>query len=335
KQESNMSVDTLCKIWALKQREFEAEIRSLLKKSKRLADQLNTSNNSSNTNIKTVTQDQHKLHELMVHLTEELQRRRDEASAKERLIEWQKSLDRMRAKIRQISKSLGEVSLVDKLEIDKLCDAEEYTQAHYEVLSEELQRCEALRHDNLAVLVEHVWSEILIWYKMTLQHPVLTQCKRDCPSVELLELLEQKVIDLQCFYEKNSEIFQTYAKRVELWTRMGELDELAGEPSRYRNRGGQLLREEKERNYIQNKLPEVEAKLGELVRQYEEQAGQEFTVFNVEIMHQISTDWEEYRMAKAIETQRRKQSIFQCMPPGLFKGSSTTSSMVSLRRGTS
>ncbi|KAH8307458.1 hypothetical protein KR044_012650, partial [Drosophila immigrans] len=330
-RESNMDVASLCEAWKLKQLVFESDISSLLKKSKRVAAHLNSSNNDSNT----LTQDQRKLHELMVHLTEELQRRRDEASAKERLIEWQKSLDRMRAKIRKISQTLGEVGLLDKSEIDKLCDAVEYTQPHYEALSQELQRCEKLRQDNLEILVDHVWTEMLRWYKMTLQHPIITKCQQDCPSVELLELLEQKLIDLQQFYQEQNDIFQLYAKRIELWTRMLELDELASDPSRYRNRGGQLLHEEKERNRIQNKLPVIEAKLGELVRQYEEQSGQQFMVFSVEIMHQITIDWDEYRLNKVIEMQRRKQTMFQSNAPRLIKGSSTASSLISLRKETS
>ncbi|XP_034101875.1 protein regulator of cytokinesis 1-like [Drosophila nasuta] len=322
-----MSVDTLCKIWALKLVTFQADISSLLKKSKRLAEQLNNTTINME-NSQSLTQDKLRLHELMVHLTEELQRHRDEASAKKRLHEWQKSLDRMRAKIRKISHTLGEVGLVDMAAIDKLCDTEDYSQPHYEVLSQELQRCEALRHDNLSILIDRVWSQIYLWFNMTLQHSNMKHCKQDCASVELLELLEQKVIDLQTFYHDHSDIFQLYAKRDELWTRMAELDHLAGEPTRYRNRGGQLLREEKERNYIQGKLPEIEAKLGELVRHFEESEGRQFTVFNVEIMHKITMDWEEYNQTKANEIQRRKQSMFQTTTPRLIRGSSTTSSLV-------
>lgn len=54
-------------------------------------------------------------------------------------------------------------------------------------------------------------------------------------------------------------------QRKVLWDRMAALEAKASEPGRYNNRGGQLLKEERERKTIANKLPKIEAELTELV----------------------------------------------------------------------
>lgn len=50
------------------------------------------------------------------------------------------------------------------------------------------------------------------------------------------------------YYYRN--IFEMVMTRKNLWLKMTELEARATEPGRYHNRGGQLLREEKERKAI-------------------------------------------------------------------------------------
>ncbi|KAM8708608.1 hypothetical protein ACLKA7_015560 [Drosophila subpalustris] len=331
--EDKINVDTLCEMWTLKQRNFEMDIRSLLDKSKRLAKQLSKADESK---IKSLPQQQVKLDELMIHLTEELQRRHDEASAKKRLQEWHKTLDKMRVKIRVISQTLEKVGLTDKKTINKLCDAQDYTQHHYELLSLELQRCEALRRENLSELIDHLWTEINHWSEMTLQYPPVHKYQQECCTEELLELLEKKSADLQRYYERNKYIFELYAKRVKLWTRMEALEEKAKEPNRYHNRGGQLLGEERERNHISIKLPQIEEQLNQMVQDYMEQMNQPFMVYGEEIMARIAADWEEYRAAKDLQSEIRKNSTFDGSLGTQFKGSNSTfNSLNSLRKTSS
>lgn len=61
-------------------------------------------------------------------------------------------------------------------------------------------------------------------------------------------------------------IFQLYEERSKLWDQMIALEAQAADTRRLNNRGGKLLQEEKERKAVAIKLPKIEEKLKELVR---------------------------------------------------------------------
>ncbi|KAL4704112.1 hypothetical protein ACJJTC_001039 [Scirpophaga incertulas] len=99
------------------------------------------------------------------------------------------------------------------------------------------------------------------------------QCTED--TLMRHELYLEKITK---FYDENKQIFDLVVTRKNLWIKMTELEARASEPGRYHNRGGQLLREEKERKELCSNLPKIEAQIRDLVKVYEEQTGQVFTV---------------------------------------------------------
>lgn len=67
-----------------------------------------------------------------------------------------------------------------------------------------------------------------------------------------------------------SKIFKLLEKRQELWERKIKLEDCQGK-DRFKNRGGQLLKEEKERNVVTRNLSKVEEELIDLLIVYETQ----------------------------------------------------------------
>lgn len=59
-------------------------------------------------------------------------------------------------------------------------------------------------------------------------------------------------------------------RREEYWKRKIELEEKESDPNRYKNRGGTLLKEEKERNGLTKKLRDMELELLEIATRFEE-----------------------------------------------------------------
>lgn len=57
-------------------------------------------------------------------------------------------------------------------------------------------------------------------------------------------------------------------KHANLWDKLLGLEERAARPDRFKNRGGQLLQEEKERNALSKQIPIIEQKLKELGENY-------------------------------------------------------------------
>ena len=93
--------------------------------------------------------------------------------------------------------------------------------------------------------------------------------------------------DLKTFYEENVKIFETFEKRCKMWQEKNEMDMRQADPNRYNNRGGKLLEEEKQRKRIEIQLPQVEQKLLDMVKVYEEKFKRSFTVFGEPLQDHI------------------------------------------------
>lgn len=96
------------------------------------------------------------------------------------------------------------------------------------------------------------------------------------------------------------------------------LEAKESEPGRYNNRGGQLLKEEKERKMISNKLPKIEGQLKQLVSNYEETHNRPFKIYGQNIIESIEGDWSERQNEKEKLNSARKKN--QLTPtPNKFK----------------
>lgn len=80
------------------------------------------------------------------------------------------------------------------------------------------------------------------------------------------------------------------------WRRKLELDEKAMDPKRYKNRGGTLLKEEKERNGLTKKLRDMELELLEFARVFEEQNNKPFLSWGRSIPDILERTRKEYEI---------------------------------------
>ncbi|XP_020805500.1 protein regulator of cytokinesis 1 [Drosophila serrata] len=249
---------------------------------------------------------------------ERLRRMHKELS--DQMQEMRERIDDMREKIRVLWERLQET---DEYAMRRVREATEYTQYTYDVLREELQRCQALRRQNLKIFIEQLRVEINKWWDLTLKSPQerkrFSNYYNDWYNEDLLELHELELDDLKSFYENNKEIFDLYESRAELWARMEALEAKASEPNRFNNRGGQLLKEEKERKAITSKLPKIEQQITELVQAYEAKENTPFLVHGDNILERMAADWERHRQAKLLSSARKKApttaSASKIMPP--------------------
>ncbi|EDX02978.2 LOW QUALITY PROTEIN: uncharacterized protein Dyak_GE15366 [Drosophila yakuba] len=232
--------------------------------------------------------------------------------------ELRERIDDMREKIHVLWDRLQET---DEYAMRRVRESTSYTQRTYDVLREELQRCQALRRQNLKTFIEQLRIEIKEMWDLTLksqqERKRFSNYYNDWYNEDLLELHELELDDLKTFYNKNKEIFDLYESRAELWSRMEALEAKASEPNRFNNRGGQLLKEEKERKAITSKLPKIEQQITELVQAYEAQENTPFLVHGEKILDLMAADWERHRQAKQQSSARKKApaSASKIMPP--------------------
>lgn len=88
------------------------------------------------------------------------------------------------------------------------------------------------------------------------------------------------------------------------------LDQKSDDPSRLANRGGALLKEEKERKRLEKAIPKLDNELKQLCDQFEEQADAgygmtKFLVYGRTIHEMIEQDWEQFQEEKRLRKEAK------------------------------
>lgn len=183
------------------------------------------------------------------------------------------------------------------------------TQTAYDKLLEEVKQCEQIKKENIRKFIEKVRQEIEEYWDKCLKSDAermsFPSYAADIFNEDVLELHEYELRVLKKFYEDNEQIFAMIAERNELWNQMESLQSKESDPKRYNNRGGQLLKEEKERKMVAMKLPKIETKLLELVEKFEQENNRNFTMYGIRIQDVIDRDYEAKRQEKLTKSGKK------------------------------
>lgn len=225
---------------------------------------------------------------------------------------FEAQFDRMRYQIEDMWKRLKQlwkyldIPQAHQSKFDRYTDI---TQSTYDKLYFEVQRCEQIKRENIRVFIEKVRVEIEEYWDKCLK----SQAERmRFPSYtintfneDVLELHEDELRDLKNFYENNETMFKMIQERQDLWNQMELLQNKEQDPKRYANRGGQLLKEEKERKMITMKLPKIEDRLKELAQVYEHENKRPFTIHGVPVDDIIEQDHDKKRQEKLTKSGKK------------------------------
>ncbi|XP_053976183.1 protein regulator of cytokinesis 1-like [Hylaeus volcanicus] len=187
-----------------------------------------------------------------------------------------------------------------------------YSVATRNALQEELARCKEKRKQNIVKYVSQVRDQLVnLWDLCKFSEEQRKQFQYfHCQTYteDLLTLHELEVKRVQKFYESYKHIFSLLEQRDNLWTKMKELLQRANDPDRFYNRGGQLLMEEKERKRIQKQLPKMEEQLKNLIKEYEEINGEEFTINGMSIEEALKESYNHLNTEKETIKKARKEA---------------------------
>lgn len=95
------------------------------------------------------------------------------------------------------------------------------------------------------------------------------------------------------------QIFELFIARNQWWDKKRALDAKQNDPNRYNNRGGQLLKEEKERKQTDIEIPKIEKKIKTLAEEFHRKNNQAFLINGVCIIQLMEKDWEAKEMLKS------------------------------------
>ncbi|XP_039989662.1 protein regulator of cytokinesis 1-like isoform X2 [Xiphias gladius] len=179
-----------------------------------------------------------------------------------------------------------------------------------EALQAELQRLELLKMQSMKSVIEVIRAEIALFWGSCFYSPEQQQAfvpyHDDDFTEELLNLHEAEVRTLKKYYEDHKELFEGVTKWQENWTLYLELDKKASDPSRFNNRGGNLLKEEKQRTDLQKSLPKLEKSLKAQIDAWEQEHSKEFLVNGQKFLEYVQQQWDCHHTEKEKEKQERQ-----------------------------
>ncbi|XP_061594371.1 protein regulator of cytokinesis 1b isoform X2 [Cololabis saira] len=178
-----------------------------------------------------------------------------------------------------------------------------------EALQAEVQRLQALKMLNIHNVTEAIRSEIAVFWEKcffsTDQRQDFAPYFSEDFDEELLTLHDAEIQRLRQHYEEHKELFEGIHRWEESWRLFLELEKKASDPTRFTNRGGNLLKEEKQRSELHKNLPKLEKKLKAQIDAWESEQGREFFVNGQKFLEYVEEQWELHRIEKEKEKLER------------------------------
>ncbi|XP_019712551.1 protein regulator of cytokinesis 1-like isoform X2 [Hippocampus comes] len=182
--------------------------------------------------------------------------------------------------------------------------------SNIEALQAEVQRLELLKLQSMKSVIEAVRNEILLYWETCFysqeQRQAFLHYHDEDFTEELLNLHEAEVNTLKSYFEDHKELFEGVAKWQENWAVYLELERKANDMSRFNNRGGNLLKEEKQRSDLQKSLPKLEKTLKAQIDSWEQEQGKEFFVNGQKFLDYVQQQWEQHHSEKEKEKMERQ-----------------------------
>uniref|UniRef100_A0A8C5N7E4 Protein regulator of cytokinesis 1-like n=1 Tax=Gouania willdenowi TaxID=441366 RepID=A0A8C5N7E4_GOUWI len=176
-------------------------------------------------------------------------------------------------------------------------------------LQTELQRLQQLKLQNIRAVtlslraqINQMWDRCLISSE---QRGEFGAYVSEDFTEDLLCEHEAELQRLQLLFEEHRQMFEGVQRWEEHWSLYLELERKASDPSRFTNRGGNLLREEKQRAELHKSLPKLEKQLKAQIEQWEQQQSREFLVNGKKFLQHVEQQWELHHVEKEKEKQER------------------------------
>ncbi|XP_026094412.1 protein regulator of cytokinesis 1-like isoform X1 [Carassius auratus] len=198
------------------------------------------------------------------------------------------------------------------------------TKSRLNALQAELQRLEELKNKNIEHVLHTIRSEIAkFWekcYYSPEQRQAFTPYHSDDLDEEVLREHELELERLKQDYAEHRELYDAVFTWSSNWTLYQELEKKATDPSRFNNRGGNLLKEEKQRVDLQKSLPKLEKSLKAQIDQWEAIHCKEFRVNGQPFLQYVEDQWNRHHMEKEREKQERQMKKMKQTEEDLLYG---------------
>ncbi|KAI4535505.1 hypothetical protein MG293_014731 [Ovis ammon polii] len=174
----------------------------------------------------------------------------------------------------------------------------------------EVDRLEELKMQNMKKVIEAIRVEVAQYWDKCFysqeQRQAFAAYYSEDYTENLLQLHDAEIVRLRNYYEVHKELFEGVQKWEESWRLFLEFERKASDPSRFTNRGGNLLKEEKQRAKLQKTLPKLEEELKARIEMWEREHSKAFVVNGQKFMEYVTEQWEMHRLEKERAKQERQ-----------------------------
>ncbi|XP_074809705.1 protein regulator of cytokinesis 1-like isoform X3 [Natator depressus] len=201
---------------------------------------------------------------------------------------------------------------------------------------EELLRLEELKKESLKGVIEKVRQELdLYWEKClysTEQRSAFHPYYDDNFTEDLLNQHDEEVMKMKLRYEKNKALYDGIAKWEATWKQFMELEKKSTNPNRLVNRGGTLLKEERERSKIHKLLTKLGEELKRSIESWEKEQGCNFLIEGQRFLDYMANQWEQHKLKKEQERLTKKEDSAVLKTPMKRHAGSTTQTPLKTRK---
>ncbi|KAK1327829.1 hypothetical protein QTO34_012737 [Cnephaeus nilssonii] len=179
------------------------------------------------------------------------------------------------------------------------------------VEGQKVDRLEELKIQNMKKVIEAIRVELAKYWDQCFysqeQRQAFAAYYDEDYTESLLQVHDAEVVRLRNYFEVHKELFEGVQKWEESWKLFLEFERKASDPSRFTNRGGNLLKEEKQRARLQKTLPKLEEELKAQIELWEQKHSTAFVVHGQKFMDYVTEQWEMHRLEKERAKQERVQ----------------------------
>ncbi|XP_055673608.1 protein regulator of cytokinesis 1 isoform X1 [Falco peregrinus] len=173
----------------------------------------------------------------------------------------------------------------------------------------EVDHLEELKLQNIRSVIQGIRAELADYWDKCFysqeQREVFSPYYDEDYTETLLDLHEAEVEKMKSYYETHKDLFEAVQKWDENWKLFLELEKKASDPSRFTNRGGNLLKEEKQRAKLQKTLSKLQEELESRVQAWEQEHEGTFLVKGQRFLEYVMEQWQLYHLEKEKEKQER------------------------------
>lgn len=174
----------------------------------------------------------------------------------------------------------------------------------------EVDRLEELKMQNMKKMIEATRVELAQYWEQCFysqeQRRAFAPYYAEDYTENVLQLHDAEVVRLRNYYDVHRELFEGVQKWKESWELFLEFERKASDPARFTNRGGNLLKEEKQRVKLQKTLPKLEEDLKARIEMWEQEHSMAFVVNGQKFVEYMAEQQELHRLAKEKAKQERQ-----------------------------